>query len=125
LELFSDSSVRSAQKCFARLPVSLTIQETISEEDIKKHMGNTFFCVPIDEFEKTHQVFLHFAHKGEQTLQKEKVRRKKHILLKIAVMLLCFGAVFAFSQFGFISESFTQIMYGVLVISSIVFMIWG
>lgn len=125
LELFSDNTVRSAKACFERLPVSLTTQETISEEDIKSYMGDTLFCIPINEFEETHQVFLDFVSKGEQTVNGEKTRRKKHALLKTAIILLCFGAVFAFSQFGFISESFTQVMYSVIFIASVIFMIWG
>lgn len=125
LELFSDTTIRSAKECFERLPVSLTMQEVISEEDIEKNMGDTFFCFPIDEFEETHQVFLDFVKKGEQTVRGEKNRRNKHVLLKIAVILLCFGAVFAFSQFGFFPESFTQVLYSVVLIASIIFMIWG
>ncbi len=125
LELFSDTTVRSAKECFQMLPISLTRRESISEEGILNCMGKTFFCIPIDEFEETRKRFLDFARKSEQIVKKEKIRRKKHALLKIATILLSFGAVFAFSQFGLFSESFTQTMYGVILIASIIFMIWG
>lgn len=125
LKLFSDTTVRSAQECFGMLPVSLTNQEMISEEDIKTHMGNVFFCIPIDEFEEIHKNYLAFTEKSEQTIQKEKKRRKKHTLLKISIILLCFGAEFAFSQFGFFPEQFIRILYRVTMIVSIIFLIWG
>ena len=125
LLLFSDSTVRSAQACFDRLPVSLTRRKTISAEDIKNCMGDTLYCIPIDDFVEAHQRFLAFAMKSERTVQKEQTRRKKHALSKIAIILLCFGAVFSFSQFGFFQGSFTQTLYGVILIASIPFLIWG
>ena len=125
LKLFSDTTVKSAQKCFELLPVSITRQESISEEDIIKNMGDSFFCISIDEFERIHQEFLDFAEKGERTIHAEKIRWKKHILLKIVVILLCFGAAFACSQYGLISEASTQIVYLVMLIAAILFMIWG
>ena len=73
LELFSDNSVKSARECLERLPVSLTSHETISEEEINKAMGNTYYCVSIEEFKKVHREFLSFFSKGEQIVLDERI----------------------------------------------------
>ncbi len=125
LALFSDSTIRSAQGLLDMLPVSCAYQKSLTEEDINKYMTNTLYCVPMVEFERVHQDFRTFAQKGEIALRIEKTRRKKHLLLKIATVMVCFGAAFGFSQFGLLSDSFLPVLYTIILVASIVFMIWG
>ena len=125
LALFSEKTVKSARKCLEMLPISLTRKTTISEADITEQMGKTLYCIPIDEFERAHHDLLDSLQRDEKTIENERFRRKKHILLKISVLLLCFGAVYSFSQFGVFSSSFEAGLTVFLLIVSIIYMIWG
>ena len=125
LALFSEDTISSAIECFNRLPVSLSKSETISESEISAVLGDAQYCIDIQEFDAIHREFLESSKKDERTIAKEKLRRKRHFLLKIALALLCFGAIFGFYQFGLITESFAMILSMVLFGATIVFLIWG
>lgn len=125
LAIFSDTTIKSAQKCFDMLPVSITKGESIDEAMIKQSMGDTLYCFNIEEFNACHKNFLGFAEKSEAIIAKEKFRRKKHRLLKMAIVMLCFGAIYACSQFGLFSDNFTPILTLVMLIIAILFLIWG
>lgn len=125
LAIFSNTTIKSAQGCFNMLPVSITKEATIDEALIKQHMGDTLYCFNIEEFKACHKDFLGFAEKSEEIIAKEKFRRKKHRLLKIAIVMLCFGAIYACSQFGLFSSNFTPALTLVMLIMAILFLIWG
>jgi len=125
LTIFSDTTIKSAQACFDRLPVSISKEASIDEASIKNYMGDTLYCINIEEFKACHKRFLKFAEKREAIIAKEKLRRKKHRLLKIAIVMLCFGAIYACSQFGLFSENFTPIFTLIMLITAILFLIWG
>ena len=125
LELFSKNTISSAIECFNRLPVSLSKSETISEGEISAVLGDTQYCIDIQEFDAIHREFLESSRKDEKIIAKEKLRRKRHFLLKIALALLCFGAIFGFYQFGLITESFAINLSMVFIGATIVFLIWG
>lgn len=125
LAIFSDTTIKSAQACFNMLPVSITKEATIDEALIKQHMGDTLYCFNIEEFKVCHKNFLGFAEKSEEIIAKENFRRKKHRLLKIAIVMLCFGAIYACSQFGLFSGSFTPALTLIMLIMAILFLIWG
>ena len=125
LELFSERTISSALECFNRLPVSLSKSETISESEISAALGDTMYCIDIQEFDAIHRDFLESSERDERTIAKEKLRRKRHFLLKIALALLCFGAIFGFYQFGLITESFAITLSMVLFGTTIAFLIWG
>lgn len=125
LAIFSDTTIKSAQSCFNMLPISITKKSTIDEASIKQHMGDTLYCFNIEEFKSCHKNFLGFAKKSEEIIAKEKFRRKKHRLLKIAIVMLCFGAIYTCSQFCLFSSNFTPVFTLVMLIIAILFMIWG
>lgn len=125
LAIFSDTTIKSAQACFDMLPVSITKGESIDDASIKQHMGNTLYCFRIEEFNACHKNFLGFVEKSEAIIAKENFRRKKHRLLKIAIVMLCFGAIYACSQFGLFSGNFTPVLTFVMLIIAILFLIWG
>lgn len=125
LVIFSDTTIKSAQACFNMLLVSITKGATIDEALIKQHMGDTLYCFNIEEFKVCHKNFLGFAEKSEEIIAKENFRRKKHRLLKIAIVMLCFGAIYACSQFGLFSSNFTPALTLVMLIMAILFLIWG
>ena len=95
LALFSDNTVKSAQKCFDMLPVTLAKQTSITEEQISQYMGNTLYCIDIDEFRQIHKSFLKSTYENEKLIEKNKMHIKKFILIKIAIIMLCIGAVFS------------------------------
>lgn len=125
LALFENSTVKSAQECFDLLPVSLTKHTEISEAEISKSMGNILYCIDISEFDAIHKQFLDSSEKGEHILSAEKLRRRKHRLLKVAVVLMCFGTIFAFAQFGVITEAYTAALYVAAILAAILYFIWG
>lgn len=125
LAVFSDTTIKSAQKCLDMLPVSTAKSESIDEADINQCMGSTLYCVNIEEFNTCHKNFLGAAEKSEAIIAKEKFRRKKHGLLKIAVVMLCFGAIYSCAQFGLFSDVFTPIFTLVMLVIAILFFIWG
>lgn len=125
LAVFSDTTIKSAQQCFDMLPVSITTSEDIDEAMIQENMGSTLFCVNIEEFKACHKSFLESAEKSEDIIAKEKFRKNKHRLLKIAIVLLCFGAIFACSQFGLFSDTFTPVFTLIMFVMAILFLIWG
>lgn len=125
LAIFSDTTVKSAQNCLDMLPVSITKEESIDEASIKQYMGDTLYCFNVEEFNACHKSFLVVAEKSEAIIAKEKYRRKKHRLLKIAIVMLCFGSIYACSQFGLLSDNFTPILTLVMIIIAILFLIWG
>lgn len=125
LAIFSDTTIKSAQTCFDMLPVSIAKKEFIDEASIKQYMGGTLYCFNIEEFNACHKNFLELAKKSEAIIEKERFRRKKHRLLKIAIVMLCFGAIYACAQFGLFSDSFTPILTLVMLIIAILFLIWG
>lgn len=125
LAIFSDTTITSAQTCFDMLPVSITKGESIDDASIKQHMGNTLYCFRIEEFNACHKNFLGFVEKSEAIIAKEKFRSKKHRLLKIAIVMLCFGAIYACSQFGLFAGNFTPVLTFVMLIIAILFLIWG
>ncbi len=125
LAIFEDTTKKSAQECFDMLPVSITKAETINEETITRYMGNTLYCINIEEFKTCHKNFLGISEKSEAIIANEKFRRKKHRLWKIAVVMLCFGAIYACSQFGLFSDNFTPVLTLVMLIIAIMFLIWG
>lgn len=125
LLIFSDQTVKSAQRCLDMLPVEITKAKEIDEDTICKYMNGKSFCVNIEEFKSCHNNFLGFAEKNEGIIAKEKFRKKKHRLLKVSVVMLCFGTLFACSQFGLFSDTFTPIMTLVMFVVSILFLIWG
>lgn len=125
LAIFEDSTIKSAQDCFDMLPITITKSNVIDEDTLKQYMGNRLFCVNIEEFNKCHQNFLGLASRSEAIIEGEKLRKRKHRLLKFAVVMLCFGAIFACSQFGLLSSSFVPVLSAVMLIVAILFMIWG
>lgn len=125
LALFSDATVKSARDCFNMLPISLTKTEKITEADITKNMGDTLYCIDIAEFDSIHREFLRFSEKGEKVIAAEKIRRKKHRLLKTAVVMLSFGAVFICAQFGLLAESYTITLNIAVFLATILYLIWG
>lgn len=125
LAIFSDTTIKSAQACFDMLPVSITKEKAVDEVSIKRHMGDTLYCVSMKDFNACHKRFLEVAKKSEAVIAKEIFRRQKHRLLKIAVVMLCFGAIFACTQFGLFSDGFTPIFTLVMLIIAIPFLIWG
>ncbi|MDO5445837.1 MAG: hypothetical protein Q4F31_09500, partial [Eubacteriales bacterium] len=125
LAIFSDTTIKSAQVCFDMLPISITKEESIDEASIKQYMGNTLYCFNIEEFHACHNRFLDFSEKSEAIIAKEKFRRRKHRLLKIAVVMVCFGAIYACSQFGLFSDNFTSMLILVMLIMAILFLLWG
>lgn len=125
LSIFSDATIKSAQDCFDMLPVSVSKEDTIDEASINQYIGDTLYCVNIGEFNTCHKNFLGFTEENEAIIAKEKFRRRKHRLLKFATVMLCFGAIYACSQFGLFSDTFTPIFTLVMLIVSILFLIWG
>ena len=125
LAIFSDTTIKTAQKCFDMLPVSITKGNSIDETTVKHHMGNTLYCVDIEEFKACHKSFQGFAEKNEAIIENDNFRRKKHRLLKIAIVMLCFGAIFACYQFGLFSDIFTPIFAIVMLVIAIPYLIWG
>ena len=125
LAIFSDETIKSAQQCLDMLPVSITKTDSIDEEMIRQHMGNALYCISIEEFKTCHKNFLGFAEKSEAIIAKEGFRKKKYRLLKIAIVMLCFGAIYACSQFGLFSDTFTPILTLIMMIISMLFLIWG
>ena len=125
LAIFSNTTIKSARKCFNMLPVSITKEEAIDETSIKQYMGDTLYCFNIDEFNAYHKRFLAFVKKSEAIIAKEKFRRKRHRLLKIAIVMLCFGAIYACAQFGLLSDNFTPLFTIIMFIIAILFLIWG
>ena len=125
LAIFDTSTVKSAQNCFDSLPVLVTKRGDITEADITNSIGDTLYCVDISEFNSIHKQFLEMSEEGEQVISAEKTRRRKHRLFKIAVVLLCFGAIFAFSQFGIIADTYTPALSAVAIVAAILYFIWG
>lgn len=125
LAIFDASTVKSAQNCFDLLPVSLSKRKEITESDITNNIGDTLYCIDISEFASIHKHFLEMSEKGETAISAEKIRRRKHRLFKIAIVLLCFGAIFAFSQFGIISDTYTSALSSVAIVAAILYLIWG
>ena len=125
LTLFSDTTIKSAQACFDMLPISITKEEFIEEASIKQYMGNKLYCFNIEEFNTCHKRFLEVVKKSEVIIAKEKLRRKKHRLLKISIVMLCFGAIYSCSQFGLFLGNFTSILTLVMLIIATLFLIWG
>ena len=125
LAIFSDATVKSAKKCFDMLPISITKTNDIDEETIRRHMGNTMFCVSIEEFRACHKSFLGFAEKSETIIEKEKFRKKKYRLIKIAIIMLCFGSIYTCSQFDLFSDTFTPALTLVMLVIAILFLILG
>lgn len=125
LSVFSENTIHSAQECLALLPVALSSCAVITEEDISKYLGDTLYCISIMEFEKCHREFIKLMQRGEPIVKHERDRKKRHALLKLAIILLCFGAVFAFQQFGRFSESTIPVLYTLISVSSVIYLIWG
>lgn len=125
LAIFDASTVKSAQNCFDSLPVSLSKRKEITESDITNSIGDTLYCIDISEFASIHKHFLEMSKKGEEVISAEKTRRRKHRLFKIAVVLLCFGVIFAFSQFGIIADTYTPALSAVAILAAILYLIWG
>ena len=128
LVLFDETTIKSAQECFDSLPLSLNKDEDykeISEDDISQCTGRTPYCINISEFNSIHKDFLDMSSKGEEKVNSEKNRKRKKMLFKIALILLCLGSVFAASQFDIISETFTLTLYTTVLIASIIYLIWG
>ena len=125
LAVFSDTTIKSAKQCFDMLPVSITKTGDIDETMIQENMDSTLFCINIEEFKACHKSLLGCAEKSEAIIAKEKSRKNKHRLLKIAIVLLCFGAIFACSQFGLFSDTFTPVFTLIMLVMAILFLIWG
>ena len=125
LAIFSDATIKSAQNCLDMLPASIAKEETIDEKTITQCMDNTLYCINIEEFKLCHKNFLGIAKKSEVIITKEKFRRRKYGLLKIAIVMFCFGAIYSCTQFGLLSGSFTPIFVLVMLIISILFLLWG
>lgn len=125
LAIFDNSTVKSAQECLDLLPVSLSKCAEITESDITRNMGNTLYCIDISEFDTIHRQFLDSSEKCEHIIYSEKIRKRKHRLLKTAIVLLCFGAIFAFSQFGIISNKYTPALSAASIVAAILYLIWG
>ena len=125
LDVFKDTTVKSAQECFDMLPISITKNDKIDETVIKEYMGDTLFCVNIEEFKTCHEKFLEIVEESEPIIKKEKLQKKKRMLIKIAVIMLCFGSIYACSQFGLFSDIFTSVFTFAMIAISILFLIWG
>lgn len=125
LDIFSDTTIKSAKTCFDMLPISITKREIIDETTIKNYLSDTLYCVNIDEFIECHKRFLAVTEKGEEIIAQEKIRNKKHILFKISIIMLCFGAIYTCSQFSLLSDKFTYILTLITLITTLLFLILG
>ena len=125
LNVFSDNTIRSARKCLDKMPLSVSRKSSITEDDIRKNIGTSFYCVNIEDFNKEHKLFLDYSCKGEQVIEKEKSRKKWHLFFKIAVMLFCFGIVFCFFQYGIITRSYASLFSRIMAVISLMYIIWG
>ena len=125
LEIFSDKTIKSAQECFDMLPVAITKSAEIDEETIKLYMGETLFCINIEEFNACHEGFLALAETSEAVIEKERFRKRKRRLLKIAIVMLCFGAIYTCCQFSMLLSAITPMLLLGMIIIAIPFLIWG
>lgn len=125
LAVFSDTTIKSARECLERLPLSIAQKEYISEEDISNAMGKVLYCVNIDEFNKVHLEFCDYSYNGKLLIEKESFRNKRHLILKIVVIILCFGGIFVSSQFDIMSESYTSMFVKVMSVASLIYLLWG
>ena len=125
LAVFSDTTIKSAQKCFDMLPISVAKADVIDEAMIIQNMGTTLFCINIEEFETCRKNFLVYTEKCENIIADENLRRKKHRLFKIAIVMLCFAVIYTCSQFGLFLDTFTPMLTFIMFFISILFLIWG
>jgi len=123
--VFSDRTIKSAQECFDLLPVSVTTKGVISDTDISDFMKDTLYCVDIAQFDSILQNFTTFAQNSERIVSKERMRKRKHRLFKIATVMVCFGSIFSFYQFGLISEAYGTTFSGMMLIISLLYLIVG
>lgn len=123
--LFSDKTIKSAQECFDQLPVSFSKRGVVSENDITECMKDTLYCVDIAQFDSVAQNFLTFVQNSEIIVNREKTRRKKHLLFKLATIMICFGSIFSFSQFDLITDTFSTNFSALMLIASFLYLIVG
>lgn len=125
LEIFSDKTIKSAQECFDMLPISLTKSIKIQEPKIAHCLNNTSFCINIAEFESIHKNFLSVAEKDEEIIATENFSNKKYRFIKVAVVMMSFGGIYACTQFNVISDTYTPSFTLVMLIAAVLFLIWG
>lgn len=125
MSIFADQTIKSAQQCFDCLPVNIAKKDSITERDVSEGMAGALYCVDKDQFDSIHWNFLRFLLNSEKIIASEQLRRKKHRLFKIATIMVCFGSVFACTQFGLISESYSFDYSVIMMLVSLVYMIVG
>ena len=125
LSLFSKEAVKNAQDCFDRLPVSISMSGVIEEKDLTECMKDTLYCVDIAQFDSIRQSFMTFVQNSEKIVNRERIRRKKHFLFKLATVMICFGSIFSFTQFDLISETYSTNLSAMMLIASFLYMIVG
>lgn len=125
MRIFDDKTIKSPKTCFDLLPLSLAQKAEITECDIQNALEGRVFCVDAEKLHAVHSSFLGFSVKAEETLRKEKLRRKKHRLFKIAVVMLLCLVFFACDQFKLFASADSTCVALLFCLSSVVFMIWG
>lgn len=125
LKIFEPATVKFAKECFYMLPLHVTKKPAITEADIQVAMGNQLYCVDIEEFKRVHREFLIFSNNAEAAIQYEKLRRKKHCLFKVAVVMVLFLITFACDQFGLFSEEYSVYFTLMMFLNGLLYLIWG
>ena len=125
LNAFSSRTIKSAKDCLKLLPLSTMKLDNIDETLISHNLGDNLFCVNIDEFKNSHSQLLNYIEQKESIIENEKFRKRKHRLLKAAIVMLC-GGMFSVCLFlNLFSSGFSALFILVLLIASILFLIWG
>lgn len=125
MKVFDEGTIKSAKECFDLLPLSMAKSSFISEEDLKSALGDKLFCVDAAKLSAIHSNFMGYSSKAEDMIAKEKLRRKKHRLFKVAVVMLMFLVSFACEQFGLFAPQYSALFTILVLVISIVFLIWG
>jgi hypothetical protein len=125
MKIFDPATVKSAKECFYMLPLHVTKKTAITEADIQVAMGNRLYCVDIEQFKRVHRDFLVFSNNAEATIKYEKLRRKKHRLFKVAVVMMLFLITFACDQFGLFSEAYSTTFSLIMCLNGLLYLILG
>lgn len=111
LKLFSDDTVKSARECFESLPRSVTGKQHISENEISACMGDSLYCVPIEEFEAIHKDYLDYSEFVDSDIKVLSGKRSSRMLFLIALILICLGVPFCLWQFDLISTGMMIVLF--------------
>lgn len=125
LKVFDASTIKSPEACFELLPLSVSQKAEINEKDIQDALNGRLYCIDIAKVHAVHRDFLAFSAQAEEQIQKDKQKRGKRCLFKVAAIMILFGVLFTCHQFEWLTFAELLQISPMLLLSAVVFMIWG